>query len=459
MRSLGVDLGSTAIKACLWDLQPGAPPVALQRASRELHLQVPQPGWAVQDPQATLQAVRDLLAEMPAYEALGFSSAMHSLLPLCESGQPVGMAISWADQRAWREAEQLREEMPHWAERSGTPLHPMAWPAKLLWWRRYEPTPAHWVGLKEWVVSQLAGLPRPPWMDRSMASATGLYAGADWSEEMLRRCGVDREQLPRVVEPDLPLPEFSRKTVLGAGDGPLSHLGTGAVRPDQACLSIGTSGAIRMVCGADADTDGGRLFRYYLSQERWVRGGAISNGSLVLDWVRGLRGLTPQALLEEVARIPAGSEGLVALPYLMGERSPIWDARARGALVGLRVEHGQAHIARAMLEGVVFALRQVSESLARPAEIRVTGGLSRSPVWLQMLADGLAQPVLAMAEGEAGSLGAAQLAAGFEVEPEVLARYQPANSAAYDRPYAIYRQLYPALREVMHLDGGPLPVI
>ncbi|MBX3166514.1 MAG: carbohydrate kinase [Candidatus Eremiobacteraeota bacterium] len=450
MRVVGVDLGSTAIKACLWELQPGRSPVPIQRASRELHLQVAQPGWAVQDPQATLQAVRELLTEMPDYQALGFSSAMHSLLPLCESGQPAGMAISWADQRSWAEAERLRKEEPHWAELSGTPLHPMAWPAKLLWWRRHEPAPAAWVGLKEWVVSQLAGLPRPPWMDRSLASATGLYATSDWSPELLQKCGVDRAQLPRVIEPDQPLPEFPVKTVLGAGDGPLSHLGTGTVRSDQACLSIGTSGALRMVCGAGAATEGGKLFRYYLAKDRWVRGGAISNGSLVLDWARGLQGLSPEALLENVAKIPAGSEGLVALPYLMGERSPIWDARARGAMVGLSVEHTQAHIARAMLEGVVFALRQVAESLPGASEIRVTGGLSRSPVWLQILADGLARPVLAMAEGEAGALGAAQLAAGFEVEPEILTRYEPLNPAAYERPYAIYRQLYPALRQVMH---------
>ena len=457
MRALGIDLGSTAIKACLWELQPGQPPVSLHRASREMHLQVPQSGWAVQDPQATLQAVRELLAEVPAYQALGFSSAMHSLLPLCESGQPVGMAISWADQRAWAEAERLSREEPQWAELTGTPLHPMAWPAKLLWWRRHEPAPAYWVGLKEWVVSQLAGLARPPWMDRSMASATGLYLGSGWSPDRLERCGVQPAQLPAVIEPDQPLPEFSGRTVLGAGDGPLSHLGTGALRPDQACLSIGTSGALRMVCDAEAGTDGGKLFRYYLSGQRWVRGGAISNGSLVLDWVRGLQGLTPEAMLERVAKIPAGSEGLVALPYLMGERSPIWDARARGALVGLSVRHGQVHIARAMLEGVIFALRQVSESLHPASEIRVTGGLSRSPVWLQMLADGLNQPVLAMAEGEAGALGAAQLAAGFEIEPAVLAGYQPIHPEAYDHAYRVYAQLYPALREVMHMPDPNLP--
>ena len=453
MRALGVDLGSTAIKACLWELEPGKTPVSIHRASRELHLQVPRPGWAVQDPQATLQAVRELLAEMPEYQALGFSAAMHGLLPLCETGQPIDMAISWADQRSWEEAELLQQEHPDWAERSGTPIHPMAWPAKLLWWSKHETPPTCWVGLKEWVVAQLAGLEKPPWMDRSMASATGLYQGNDWSEEILRKCGVMRRQLADVIEPDQVLPEFPTRTVLGGGDGPLSHLGTGALRPDQACLSIGTSGALRMVCGPEAKTDGGKLFRYYLADQRWVRGGAISNGSLVLDWVRGLQGLTPQAMLEEIAKVPPGSEGLVALPYLMGERSPIWDARARGALVGLSVQHTQSHIARAMLEGVIFALRQVAECLQKASEIRVTGGLSRSPVWLQMLADGLNQPVLAMAESEAGALGAAQLAAGFLAEPEVLARYQPRNPGAYERAYATYRQLYPALRPILHRDA------
>jgi len=450
MRALGVDLGSTSIKACLWELEAGKAPVGLARASRELHLQVPQAGWAVQDPIATLQAVRELLAEMPPYEALGFSSAMHGLLPLCYTGQPLGMALSWADQRSWAEADELQKEYPQWAERCGTPIHPMAWPAKLLWWRKHEQPVSYWVGMKEWVVSQLAGLDRPLWMDRSLASATGLYAGNGWSEELLARVGVRAEQLPEVIEPDQALSEFPIRTVLGAGDGPLSHLGTGALRPDQACLSIGTSGALRMVCGPQDSTHEGKLFRYYLSGGRWVRGGAISNGSLVLDWLRSLQGLTPEALLQSVARIEPGSEGLVALPYLMGERSPIWDARARGALVGLTVKHTQAHIARAMLEGVIFALRQVSQSLHKSSEIRVTGGLSRSPIWLQMLADGLGQTVLAMAEGEAGALGAAQLASGITVAPEILARYEPDNHGAYEHAFAVYCQLYPALREAMH---------
>ncbi len=451
MRALGIDLGSTSIKACLWKLEAGQSPVSLARASRELHLQTPQPGWAVQDPQATLQAVRELLAQMPEYEALGFSSAMHGLLPLCETGQPLGMAISWADQRAWAEAEELSRENPEWAERCGTPIHPMAWPAKLLWWHKHEAAPAYWVGLKEWVISQLAGLERPPWMDRSLASATGLYAGKDWDAGLLARVGVTRSQLPQVVEPDQVLPQFKLKTVLGAGDGPLSHLGTGALAPDQACISIGTSGALRMICGPEASTHQGKLFRYYLSNDRWVRGGAISNGSLVLDWLRGLQGNPgPEELLKQVDKVPPGSDGLVALPYLMGERSPIWDARARGALVGLSVQHTQAHIARAMLEGVIFALRQVYQSLDSAREIRVTGGLSRSPIWLQMLADVLGQPVLAMAEGEAGALGAAQLAAGLRAAPEVLASYQPLHSGAYDHAYAVYCKLYPALRESMH---------
>ncbi|MBS2034248.1 hypothetical protein JST97_04630 [bacterium] len=451
MRVLGVDLGSTTIKACLWKLEAGQSPVSLARASREMHLLTPQPGWAVQDPLATLQAVRELLIQMPEYEAVGFSSAMHSLLPLCETGQPLGMAISWADQRSWAEAEELAHEHPDWAERCGTPIHPMAWPAKLLWWSKHQTAPAYWVGLKEWIVAQLAGLDRPAWMDRSLASATGLYAGNDWDDTILERLGVKRSQLPLVVEPDQLLPEFKGRTVLGAGDGPLSHLGTGSLQPDQACLSIGTSGALRMVCTAEDSTLQGRLFRYYLSGQRWVRGGAISNGSLVLDWLRGLQGNPrPEDLLGQIDKIPAGSEGLVALPYLMGERSPIWDARARGALVGLTIRHTQAHIARAMLEGVIFALRQVSESLQPAQEIRVTGGLSRSPVWLQMLADALNRPVLAMSEGEAGALGAAQLAAGFTVKPEVMARYQPTQAGAYDRAYSVYRELYPSLRESMH---------
>jgi len=454
LRALGLDLGSTSIKGCLWQLVPGRPPRLIQQASRPSGLGVPQAGWAVHDPHQVLSAARAILEELPTYDCLGFSSAMHSLLPLCETGQPLMAALSWADQRAWKEADELASapQAPAWAERTGTPIHPMGWPAKWLWLRRQGLNPCRVVGLKEWVVAQLAGLDLPPWMDRSLASATGLYTAQGWDEELLERVGLHAHRLPQVIEPDQPLPQFSRRVVLGAGDGPLSQLGVGAVDPDQACLSIGTSGALRQMCSATAATEGGRWFRYYLSRQRWVRGGAISNGSLVLDWLCRLQGSNPEAMLNSIEGIPPGSDGLVALPYLVGERSPHWDARARGVYLGLSLQHGPAHLARAMLEGVIFALQQVYDGLSTVEEIRATGGMSRSPVWMQMLADALGRPVLSTSESEAGALGAALLAAGIEVVPEVLQRFtpRPEHREAYARAYATYRELYPALRQIMH---------
>jgi gluconokinase len=343
--------------------------------------------------------------------------------------------LTWADTRAAAQAERLRGA-PGGLElhrRTGTPLHAMAPLAKLAWFREAEPATfaaaRRWGGIKELVIGHLTG----EWVtDVSIASGTGLLASEtlDWDPEALSLAGIDPSQLPALVPATHVLPRLTpaaadalglpvaTPVVAGAGDGPLANLGVGAVRPGVAACSIGTSGALRVMLQRPAVDPLGRTFCYALTPGRWVAGGAINNGGVVLEWAGDA--LAPdlgphaaEALLELAARAPAGAGGLLCLPHLLGERAPHWSAVPRGAYVGLTRAHRREHLVRAALEGVCLQLAVVLEAMRAAGsdvlEIRATGGFARSPLWRQMLADALGMEVGFPAADEGSSLGAALL--------------------------------------------------
>ncbi|MBI3925252.1 MAG: gluconokinase [Armatimonadetes bacterium] len=470
-RALGLDIGTSAVKGVVFECAPGEPPRPLARASRPQTLEVPHPGWAEQDPDRTLALVEQVLQELepwiPSLRAVGLSGAMHSLLPVDEALRPLGRAITWADGRAAEQALRLRRSQPGLADRTGTPLHPMAWPAKLMWLREHQPEifsrARYFLGIKEYILARW-GL-WPPCMDASMASGTGLYDihREQWDPALVESLSAGGERLPVVVATTsrhstgrLPVP-----LAPGGGDGPLSNLGTGSTGPGQAAVSVGTSGALRVCTSGPVPTGNGCIFCYNLAPRRWVAGGAISNGTLVLNWLSDLFGAPHEELLQAATEVPPGAEGLTVLPYLAGERSPHWNPKARGVLFGLGLHHGRGHLVRAFMEGVCFALKDVHrnlpEQLRAIQEFRATGGFTRSRIWVQMLADVLGSRVALPSETEAGAMGAALLALaediGLETAMDCASRIrvaesfapQPGPSRIYREGFERYRALYPAL--------------
>jgi gluconokinase len=442
----------------------------------------------VQDPgvvvDAVLQATRGALAG--ARDAgldvagLSLSTAMHSLVGLDRAGRPLTDLVTWADRRAEPQAQRLRAERPHLHGRTGTPLHPMSPLPKLVWFSEERPDVAarvaRWCGIKELVVHRLTGA----WVtDASVASGTGLMdlRTLDYDEEALAVARVAREQLCPIAptkrimsltstgagalrcEPSLPL-------VLGAGDGPLANLGVGAVRPGVAACSIGTSGALRLMVERPVVDERGRVFCYMLSEGRWVVGGAVNNGGVVVRWLRDA--LAPELgdhdeaeLMNIAAQAPPGSDALVMLPYLLSERAPHWSTLPRGAYVGLTRAHRREHLVRAALEGVCQQLALVLASLRDAGNdvraIRATGGFARSPLWRQMLCDALGQDV-GFPEGHQGSgFGAALLGmealgviGSFEHAAELIGVREtlvpdPAAAATYASMLPIFDGLYDAL--------------
>ncbi|MBI3973250.1 MAG: gluconokinase [Chloroflexi bacterium] len=453
--------------------------------------------------------------------ALGLSAILHSFVALDGDGNALTPSLIWADTRSAVESQEITRSTDALAlyHRTGCPVHPMYPLAKLRWLRAHRPDvferSAAFAGIKEYVLRRWTGLTI---CDRSVATGTGLYnlRAGDWDGEALALAGIDRDRLWSVVETTEPLPVPREAlelaglpadcvVVAGAGDGVLQTIGSGCVFPGQMVAMVATSGAIRAVVDQPQTDARGRTWCYYLAEGRWVAGAAINNAGIVYAWLRDQlnaaaqdvasardRGATPplpsweggpggegesrwegrpegegsrpQAAIEAAdldrwaAQVPAGSNGLVFLPYLAGERSPNWNADARGLLFGLSLAHDYRHLARATLEGVAYRMRTIfepMEEVAGPArEIRAAGGFVRSPLWLQIVADVLGRELYLVETPEASSLGAAQLAmlgARIATRFEDVARLvdtsgrvnpDPTHQATYSRLYDLYQELY-----------------
>ena len=480
---IGVDIGTTSTKSVAYrhDGQ-----VVAQHAVA-YPLTEPVPGHAEQDPDVILAAVistvRAVAGSCPStITALSFSSALHSLIGLDAEGRPLTASVTWADNRAAPQAERLRASAGGLAlhRRTGTPVHPMSPLTKLMWFHEERPELCarvrHWVGIKEYVLLRLCGALV---VDHSVASATGLMSidQLDWDSEALRLAGITSAQLPALVPTTTVLPALTAAAaaasglpadtpvVVGAGDGPLANLGLGAVRPGVAALSIGTSGALRVMVEKPAVDPNGGVFCYALAEDRWTVGGAINNGGIVLGWAGDAIapdvGPAPEELISLAGQAPAGSGGLVMLPYLLSERAPHWSSLPRGAYVGLTREHRRPHLLRAALEGVCQQLGLVLQSVQAAGNevrsVRATGGFARSPFWRQLLADVLDMEIGFPAGHEGSSFGAALLAmqalgivSSIDVAADLVqitdvVRPDPAAAAVYRALQPIHAALYDAL--------------
>jgi gluconokinase len=484
---LGVDVGTTGARAVAFDLSGKQ----LFVESRDYALNAPRPGWAEQDPTQVYEAAMVCLRRTAAWaagagwhvRALGWSAILHSIIPVDVQGHALDASIIWADGRSTAQAKAIREEVDARAlyRRTGCPLHPMYPLAKIRWFREERPEifqrAATFVGIKEYVLRRWSGLHV---CDRSVASGTGLYGAAeqDWDQEALDLAGIAADRLPPLVETTAPLdvpvdrlrdaglPEDC-VVVAGGGDGVLQTIGTGCVRPGQMVAMVATSGAVRAVVDQPLTDPLGRTWCYYLADGRWVAGTAINNAGIVYAWLRDqFKAAGSAAEIEDLnrwaAEIAPGSQGLLFLPYLAGERSPNWNANARGVLFGLSLAHDYRHLARATLEGVAYRMRTAFDPLAEvvgePGEIRVAGGFVKSPLWLQIVSDVLGRRLTLVEAAEASSLGAAQLAlrgAGLVrdfdglvamVAPDETVSPDGERHRLYDRLYDRYQRLYDAVR-------------
>ncbi|MEH7179837.1 gluconokinase [Neobacillus vireti] len=410
---MGLDFGTTSVKACIFDINGKL--ISEYEKMNSFHY--PEQGWSEQDPVeiersavlAIKGAIQKAAIDKDKLITIGFSAAMHSLICVNEEGSPISPALIWADGRSYPQAEAVKKTIGSSIyAKTGTPIHPMTPFNKLLWMKEtnYQPykDAAYFMSIKEYVIQCWFG---ERVIDYSMASATGLFnpAALDWEPETLEMTGVSKEQLSEIVSPTKVLTGLKREIaeemginqempfVMGAADGQLANLGIGAILPGEVAVSVGTSGAIRQFNKGVKIDENQETFCYSFTADTSIVGGPTNNGGIVLQWLKDL--LHDQRsfsdFLADADKVAPGADGMLFLPYLNGERAPIWNQQAKGNFYGVSITHKKEHFIRAVLEGITFNLYQIGKALERiagaPEKIYVNGGLARSPLWLQMMAD------------------------------------------------------------------------
>ncbi len=403
----------------------------------------PKPNYSEQAPeliwQAFIKCIRRVVTQLQFQpKGIALSSAMHSVIGVDENGQALMNMITWADNRSAEIAEKIRAsssgEMLY--EQTGTPIHPMSPLCKLIWLRENELALFHqihkFISIKEYVWFKLFGDFE---IDHSIASASGLFdiEKLSWNVNALQRCkiSVDKLSVPVStshmrndvlesiheqlgIDQDIPF-------VIGGSDGCMANVGSFAISPGIAALTIGTSGAIRVAHSSPTLNVDAMPFNYRLDENTFITGGPINNGGIALKWY--IESFLKKKLdsssdydevLKESELISPGSNGLVFLPYLLGERAPLWNSNACGVFFGIDSLHKQEHFTRAVMEGILFALYNICKTLEESGltlhEIHVSGGFVHSEIWLQLLADIFGKKIVLIRADDASAQGAAFLA-------------------------------------------------
>jgi gluconokinase len=425
-RVLAVDVGTSSARAQLFE--DGALPVgpSLGRQHHE-----PDANGEL-DPEPIVQFAERALGAAGAVDAVAWSCLWHSLLALDERGRPLTPVSTWLDARAAPDTLTLAAELDADAvhTRTGAPLHSSFWPAKLRRLLREGTAFTHVASLPDYLRLRVTGTLSTT---VSIASGTGLFDvhGMRWDRELLDALGLEEAQLPPLSEDDVVL-----------GDGGAANVGAGCLTRERACLTIGTSGALRVVRDDDASVRSG-LFLYRLDESRFVQGGAVSDGGNLLAW---LEDTLHVQVLDAVDRPPGR---VTFLPLVGGERSPGWRADATGVIAGLSQDVTADDVVQAAFEGIAYRFAEILDLLPEVMEIVGTGGALRSrPRWAQLLADVLERPLTLSAVDEPSARGAAAVALerlGGDVAPAPLGRRfepRPERAAIHREARGRQRVLY-----------------
>ncbi|WP_422371536.1 xylulokinase [Hoeflea sp.] len=478
---LGLDLGTSSVKALLIDDKQAA----VGSASAELTVQRPHPGWSEQDPDSWIAATRSAIAslakthasELSKVRGIGLSGHMHGATALDRDGKPIRPCILWNDTRSHVEAAALDHD-PRFRKLTGNIVFPGFTAPKLKWMAEHEPENFARVAMvllpKDYLRLWLCGEPISEMSDSAGTSWLDVGARA-WSDELLAATGLDRSQMPALVEgserggslraavaAELGLPA-GIPIAGGAGDNAASACGMGTIADGRAFASLGTSGVLFAANNRYLPNPDSAVHAFcHALPGTWHQMGVILSATDSLNWLSGVTAIDPAHLTAELGSSLVAPGSVLFLPYLSGERTPHNDASIRGSFVGLGHESDRAALTRAVVEGVAFAFRDSLEALAhagtRLERVTAIGGGSRSHYWLEVLSTVLDLPVDIPESGDFGAaFGAARLGliAAENAEPldvctppETEQTIQPNRelSAAFDEAYRKYRALYPAIK-------------
>lgn len=493
---LAIDLGTTSVKCALYTTDGSA----VAEANSEYLLDTPHRGWVEVHVDVYWNSICDCLAELWRHAgsekgeviSLAISAQGETLVPVDAGGTPLRPAIVWLDNRADRESAELAERFPanELYARTGQPEMLSAWPAaKLLWIGRNEPDvaahTARYLLIEDYLLHRMTG---EYVTEGSLATSTCYwdFRTKVWWPEMLDAIGVATDQLPALVEPGAPIgtirPGAAHELGLpaatlvcaGALDQACGAIGGGAITPGS--FSENTGAAVAICATLDAprlDPAGVVPVHYHGLPDTWMFH-TFSAGGIVFKWLRDqlcepqiaqaeAAGRSSYDLLGDLAAtVPPGADGLLMLPHLQGAMAPENNENARGVLLGLTLQHGRAHLVRALMEGIAFVIRRNVDAFRQAgveiSQIRALGGGSRSTVWKQIEADVTGLPVTTLQQPEAGALGAAILAgvgSGIWASPQEAVETtvkeartfepDPARREVYDTRFAQYVDAYEAL--------------
>jgi gluconokinase len=422
-----IELGTNAVRIFAFDLN-GNTIGSMKGSYPTFHT---EPDYSEQDPEQVfitmLYVLKNLLIEKihpQKYKvaSICFSASMHSVLAIDKHGVPLGNAITWADNRGKIEAQELKRSAlgVKLYDITGTPIHPMSPLIKITWIKNHDQERFNntykFLSIKSYIIQQLTG---EYYIDYSLASATGMLniRSIKWESEALAYAGITADKLPELApvfhSPGKLRKEFqkslglssSTKLILGSSDGCMATLGAGVWSEGKATITIEDSGAVRVVGKEVIRDEKQRFFNYLLTENCYVSGGPTNNGGVVFEWFAKQFGdfripyeieYTMENLIHEAAKVVPGSDGLLFLPYLLGERAPIWNANARGCYFGLNIKHERQHFIRATIEGILYEIYSIGKTLEEHRSIKhlsVNGSFASIPFCTQIIADIFNKPV------------------------------------------------------------------
>ncbi|MCU0356363.1 MAG: gluconokinase [Cyclobacteriaceae bacterium] len=435
---LALDIGTGSAKALAVDQRARV----FYSANTTYETSFPKPDYAEQNPDEIASAVHGLIQQCPEsiksqIAAISFSAAMHSIMPVDTTGKPLMPLMIWSDLRSRQQARRLKQEdsQRQLHRHTGTAIHPMSPLCKLAWLKEMKPdllqSAYKFIGIKEYIWHKLFGVFE---IDQGLASATGLmHTGTkQWFAPALDVTGIEASKLSAIVSVyhsrSLSSANADWRTgyledvrvVIGSSDGCLANLGSGAITPDKLSVTIGTSGAVRRtIIGKEYSWADHGLFCYHLDEDHLIEGGASNNGTAVLNWylnhmLEGRESI--ETFIRKAMETGIGADGLLFLPYVLGERSPFYNPDAFGAFLGIRHHHDQRHFRRAVLEGIAYMMNLIAEKIETCSgpftSIIASGGFTHSREWVQMLADISGKTVTVQSHEDASAMGAAIL--GFK---------------------------------------------
>lgn len=435
-----IDIGTGAVRVVAFDLS-GNVLGSTKGSYPTFHS---KPDYSEQDPEqifiTMLYVLKNFLTEKihpKKYKVASvcFSAAMHSVLSINKNGVPLGNAIVWSDNRAKKEAQDLKSSSlgKLLYNATGTPIHPMSPLNKITWIKNNDKEKfkqaTKFLSIKTYIIQQLTG---EYITDYSLASATGLLNihTLNWEGNSLKHAGITANKLADLVpvfyattklkkeyQVSLGLPA-KVKIIIGSSDGCLATLGSGVWGDGKATVTIEESGAVRVIGKKVLQDKQQRFFNYILTEGNYVSGGPTNNGGAVFEWYAKQFGDFKRAfdlddcmehLINDASKVAVGSGGLIFLPYLQGERAPIWNAYAKAVYFGLNINHGQQHLVRATIEGIIYAVYSIGKTLEEHRTINslsVNGSFASIPFWTQMIADVFNKPVSIKQDADSVAVGA-----------------------------------------------------